>query len=129
MLANHNAAINLAVRDIDVARKFYVETLGLTLERQQGDFLLSFKTGETRLLVYKSENAGTNKATALTWPVGDEFDGLLTELKAKGVTFEHYPGLTNATVDGDIPINDSGNHRIAWFKDPDGNILSVSQHV
>lgn len=125
MLANHNAAINLAVKDIDVARKFYVETLGLTLERQQGDVLLSFKTGQTRVLVYKSDNAGTNKATAATWSVGDEFDGLLTGLKAKGVTFEQYPGLTNATVDGDIPINDHGSHRIAWFKDPDGNILSV----
>lgn len=125
MLANHSAAINLAVRDVEVARSFYVEVLGLTLERQQGDFLLSFKSAETRLLVYKSEFAGTNKATALTWSVGDEFDALVTGLKAKGVTFEEYPGITNAVVDGDIPVSGGGNHKIAWFKDPDGNILSV----
>jgi catechol 2,3-dioxygenase-like lactoylglutathione lyase family enzyme len=125
MFAKFNAAINLAVRDVEVARAFYVDVLGLTLERQQGDFLLSFKSGETRLLVYKSEFAGTNKATALTWSVGDEFDGLVTGLKAKGVGFEEYPGITNAMVDGDIPVSDGGNHKIAWFKDPDGNILSV----
>jgi catechol 2,3-dioxygenase-like lactoylglutathione lyase family enzyme len=125
MFARFNAAINLAVHDIAVARAFYVDVLGLTLERQQGDFLLSFKSGETRLLVYKSEFAGTNKATALTWSVGDEFDGLVTGLKAKGVGFEEYPGITNAMVDGDIPVSDGGNHKIAWFKDPDGNILSV----
>ena len=125
MLARFNAAINLAVRDVEVARGFYVDVLGLMLERQQGDFLLSLKSGETRLLVYKSEFAGTNKATAVTWSVGDGFDALVTGLKAKGVTFEQYPGMTNVTVDGDIPISDAANHRIAWFKDPDGNILSV----
>ena len=125
MFDTFNAAINLAVRDVEVARQFYVDVLGLTLERQQGDFLLSFKSGETRLLVYKSEFAGTNKATALTWSVGDQFVELLTALKAKGVTFEQYPGMTTSVVGDDIPVAEGGSHQIAWFKDPDGNILSV----
>jgi hypothetical protein len=73
--------------------------------------------------VYRSENAGTNRATAVTWEVGKQVDKLVRELKAKGVAFEHYdmPGLK---VEGDVHVGEG--MRIAWFKDPDGNILSIA---
>jgi catechol 2,3-dioxygenase-like lactoylglutathione lyase family enzyme len=123
MLRNQDAIANLAVKNIDVAKKFYEGTLGLTPIASEGDELVVYKSGNTRLFVYRSHYAGTNKATALTWSVGKELDEIVRALKAKGVTFEHYdmPGLK---VEGDIHIG--GDMKIAWFKDPDGNILSLT---
>jgi len=122
MLAAHNAAINLAVKDIAAARRFYEGVLGFTPQGTTGPGLVAYTTGASKLLVYVSENAGTNKATACTWSVGDELPSLVAALKAKGVPFEHYP-LPNVTMEGDLHV--FGTHKIAWFKDPDGNILSL----
>ena len=76
-----------------------------------------------RVLVYQSEHAGTNRATAATWAVGDEFDSVIDDLRGKGVTFEHYDDLPETTREGDI--HTIGGMRGVWIKDPDGNILSV----
>lgn len=121
MLENIDAAANLAVRDLGVARKFYESTLGLTKVDAEGDEVVVYKSGKTKLNVYRSQYAGTNKATAVTWPV-DDVEGVVRELKAKGVTFEHYdlPGMKR---EGDVHVG--GHMKVAWFKDPDGNILNV----
>ncbi|MCA1583608.1 MAG: VOC family protein [Acidobacteria bacterium] len=123
MLNDTNAVTNLAVKNLDVARKFYEHTLGLTPVGAEGEELVVFKTGTTRINVYQSEYAGTNKATAVTWTVGDNLENLVEKLKAKGVTFERYemPGMTHQ---GDIHV--SGDMKVAWFKDPDGNILNLA---
>jgi hypothetical protein len=78
----------------------------------------NYKTGNTTLLVYRSQFAGTNKATAVTWTV-DDVEAIARVLKDKGVTFEHYdmPGMT---LKGDVHV--AANMKAAWFKDPDGNI-------
>jgi catechol 2,3-dioxygenase-like lactoylglutathione lyase family enzyme len=72
--------------------------------------------------VYESKFGGTNQATSATWVV-DDIRAEVDELKAKGVTFEYYefPGVT---YDGDIHV--MGSMKAAWFKDPDGNILNIS---
>jgi catechol 2,3-dioxygenase-like lactoylglutathione lyase family enzyme len=72
--------------------------------------------------VYRSNYAGTNKATAVTWAVGDDIERVVRELKAKGVAFEHYD-LPDMQRDGDLHIGDG--MKVAWFKDPDGNILNI----
>ena len=71
--------------------------------------------------VYRSDYAGTNKATAVSWAV-DNVEDEVKALRDKGVRFEHYdmPGLTRQ---GDVHVSD--NMKMAWFKDPDGNILNV----
>jgi catechol 2,3-dioxygenase-like lactoylglutathione lyase family enzyme len=122
MLGNKDAIANLAVKNLDVARKFYEGTLGLKPLHVEGGELIVYKSGNSTLNVYQSRYAGTNKATAVTWTVGDEIDDVVRALKAKGVTFEHYdmPGMK---VEGDIHIG--GDMKVAWFKDPDGNILNV----
>jgi hypothetical protein len=74
------------------------------------------------LNVYRSQYAGTNRATAVTWLVGDDVEGVVRALKAKGVTFEHYD-MPNMKREGDNHV--AGDMKVAWFKDPDGNILSV----
>ena len=87
----------------------------------ENEEVLAFKTGQSTLFVYRSQYAGTNKATAVTF-VAEEVDDLVRKLKGRGVTFEHYD-LPNMTRQGDIHV--AGSMRTAWFKDPDGNIFSV----
>ena len=84
---------------------------------------MTYQVGPSFLLVYPSEYAGTNRATGATWAVGDDFEAVIEDLREKGVTFEQYdlPGRT--TREGDIHV--MGEMRAAWFKDPDGNILSL----
>jgi catechol 2,3-dioxygenase-like lactoylglutathione lyase family enzyme len=122
MLGNKEAVANLAVKDLERARKFYEETLGLTPIQTEGDDLVVFQSGISTLNVYRSQYAGTNRATAVTWAVGDEIEALVSELKAKGVRFEHYD-MPDTTLEGDIHV--AGEMKVAWFKDPDGNILNL----
>ena len=121
MLGTRNAVANLAVRDLDRARDFYTDTLGLEEIDQEGDELIVLKSGDSAVSVYRSDYAGTNKATAVTWAV-DDIDAEVSALKQKGVMFEHYdmPGLE---VRGDVHVGEG--MKIAWFKDPDGNILNI----
>ncbi|MER9023495.1 VOC family protein [Mesorhizobium sp. M0815] len=122
MLANSNATANLAVKDLAKARTFYEGTLGLKEVHNEGGELIVYKSGDTSINVYHSNFAGTNKATAVTWTVGDELGKIVEALKSKGVTFEHYdmPGLT---LEGDVHVGQG--MKVAWFKDPDGNILNL----
>jgi catechol 2,3-dioxygenase-like lactoylglutathione lyase family enzyme len=122
MLRDTNVMATVAVRKIDVARRFYEDTLGLEVSATEGDAVRAYRSGESTLLVYESSFAGTNKATSATWIVGDELDGIVRALTAKGVTFEHYD-LPDTTRQADVHV--SGKTRVAWFKDPDGNILSI----
>jgi catechol 2,3-dioxygenase-like lactoylglutathione lyase family enzyme len=122
MLRDRDAVANLAVKDLPIARAFYEGTLGLEAVDKQGDELIVFRSGKTTVNVYRSKEAGTNKATAVTWAVGDQLRATVQRLKSKGVTFEHYdmPGLT---LDGDVHVG--YGMEVAWFKDPDGNILNL----
>jgi catechol-2,3-dioxygenase len=121
MLGNTNAASNIAVRDLNAAKKFYEETVGLQPIGGQGDEVIVFRSGNSMINVYRSQYAGTNKATAVTWTL-DDVEGAVQTLKGKGVKFEHYniPGMTRQ---GDVHIG--GDMKVAWFKDPDGNILNI----
>jgi catechol 2,3-dioxygenase-like lactoylglutathione lyase family enzyme len=123
MFQDKPSAATVAVKNMRTARRFYEETLGLRPNGDVGPAARSYQTGGTTLLVYESQFAGTNKATAATWMVGDEVDGIARDLKAKGVKFEHYD-MPDTTRQGDVHV--SGNIRVAWFKDPDGNILSIA---
>jgi catechol 2,3-dioxygenase-like lactoylglutathione lyase family enzyme len=122
MLQDKDAVANLAVKTMDAAREFYEGTLGLQLIDSMGDDMVAYRSGTTTLNVYRSDFAGTNKATAVTWAVGDEIERVVRELKAKGVAFEHYD-LPDMQRDGDLHIGDG--MKVAWFKDPDGNILNI----
>ena len=122
MLKDKPSSAIVAVKDIARARDFYSNTLGLELDNEMDD-VLAYRTGTTSLVVYRSDEAGTNKANAVVWDVGSEIDSITADLKAKGVEFEHYPELFGGKMDGDIHVAD--DFRAVWFKDPDGNILAV----
>ena len=118
-----NVATNLAVSDIARARSFYGGVLGLEEVGREGEHLVTYRSGSSLLFVYKSEFAGSNQATAATWLVGDGVDQIATALKAKGVVFEHY-AMPDLRLEGDVHVGHG--MRVAWFKDPDGNILSLA---
>ena len=122
VLGDRPAIANIAVKDLDVAREFYEDTLGLAPVGAEGNEVIMFRSGDSIINVYRSEYAGTNKATALTWDVGSDLEEVVRALQAKGVAFEHYdmPGMTRR---GDVHV--AGDLKVAWFKDPDGNILNV----
>ena len=85
MLQGKDAAATIAVSDVERAREFYEGTLGLTaIQADPGGIL--YKTGSSVILVYPSEFAGTNKATAATWAVGDDFDAIVGGLAESGTT-------------------------------------------
>ncbi|WP_395651520.1 VOC family protein [Brevundimonas sp.] len=123
MLRDRNSSAIVAVRDIDRARAFYEDTLGLKRLDGAGEEMLAFATGETVLTVYVSEFAGTNRANAVTWDMRGDMVETVEALKAKGVAFEHYPDLPDLTLNGDI--HEAGDIKLVWFKDPDGNILHL----
>ena len=125
MLAGKEPIGTIAVKDLAVARKFYEGTLGLKVEDASGSEAHTYRRGGSRLIVYRSEFAGTNKATALNFMVGDEIDRIVKGLRDRGVRFEHYD-MPEMTRDGDIHV--AGPMKAAWFKDPDGNILCVMNH-
>ena len=123
MLTNAPVAAVVAVSDMEKGKEFYEGTLGL----QKSDMddpggVLSVCGIVSRVLVYESQYAGTNEATAASWLVED-IDQAIADLKGKGVSFEQYE-LPGVTRDGDVHV--MGEMKAAWFKDPDGNILNLT---
>ena len=120
MLGATQSIATIAVRNLEEARVYYEEKLGLEVARELPEGI-AYRTGSTTLLVYASRYAGTNQATCVTWAIED-VEQVARELSANGVTFEHY-ALPGTTVEGDVHVE--GGRKAVWFKDPDGNILSV----
>ena len=123
MLRDHDSSAIVAVGDLERARAFYSDVLGLELAGGGADGMpLVYKTGATRLTVYPSKEAGTNRANAVAWGVGGDLDAIVAALEAKGADFQHYPEI--GRLDGNVHV--AGDARLVWFKDPDGNILHLN---
>ena len=122
MLKDKDSSAIVAVSDIDRAKDYYGRVLGLEATESMGDEVVAYRTGRTGLTVYRSDYAGTNKANAVTWEVGDELSAIVDDLKAKDVLFEHYD-MPGAAFDGAVHHADGMD--LVWFKDPDGNILHL----
>lgn len=122
MLRDHSSAAIVPCRDIDAAKAFYTGTLGLALIADHGA-VFTLKTGATRLHVYRSDFAGTNRANAVVWDAGDQVEAIAADLRGKGVTLDEYPEGFDGVTDG---VHRLGGFRAIWFKDPDGNILHVN---
>lgn len=121
MLNHFDAMATIAVKDVKAARQFYEGTLGLTVvDESMG--AITYQSGTSRLILYESQFAGTNHATTVTWRVGDEIEAIVRSIGAKGVKFEHYD-FPQVSRKGDIHA--AGNLRMAWLRDPAGNILAL----
>ncbi len=123
MLKDKPSSAIIAVKDIERARSFYSDILGLELADEEMDGVLGFRTGDTWLIVYRSDDAGSNRANAVVWSVGDDMEAIVADLRAKGVGFERYPDM-GMDLKGDIYV--AGDMQMVWFKDPDGNILHLN---
>jgi catechol 2,3-dioxygenase-like lactoylglutathione lyase family enzyme len=122
MLNDHDSSAILAVSDLDRARTFYGDLLGLELVEENMESVLVYRTGATRLVVYQSDHAGTNRANSVVWGVGEDLDAIVTALEAKGAAFEHYPDI--GRLQGNVHL--AGGAKLVWLKDPDGNILHLN---
>lgn len=122
MLKDKDSSAIVAVRNIAAARGFYVDLLGLE-PLHEDDTMLVLRTGATQLVVYVSDFAGTNKANAVVWGVGEEIEAIASALLGKGVRFEHYPEMG---MDYSGGIHRRGDYKGAWLKDPDGNVLHLN---
>jgi predicted enzyme related to lactoylglutathione lyase len=114
----------LPASDIERAKAWYAEKLGLRPAREDMGGAL-YEIEATRFLLYPSQFAGTNKATSAGFTV-DDVEETVAKLREKGVTFEEYdfPGLK--TENGVATFeSEQGTGKAAWFKDSEGNILSV----
>ncbi len=124
MLADFNLDPALPASDINRAKAFYREMLDLKPIDETPDGGAMYETGSSRFLVYPSAFAGTNKATAAGWEVTD-IDGIVSELRARGVKFQEYEFDEIKTINGIAALPD-GN-KAAWFVDSEDNILSLFQ--
>lgn len=123
MLGDKSAMATIAVKDLAAARKFYEGTLKFKKLDEEGEEAVTYQSGKSEIVVYRSEFAGGNKATAATWNVGDEIDDIVKDLRSQGVPFEHYK-MPDMELKGDVHVG--GGMKVAWFKDPDGNILALT---
>jgi catechol 2,3-dioxygenase-like lactoylglutathione lyase family enzyme len=121
-LGNEQVRATIAVSDIHRAANFYEGTLGLAPdgESAMGAVRIYPCGRDSHLQVYESEHAGTSTATAASWSV-DDFAAVVGELGARGVTFESY-GDPSTDEQG---VHSYGEHKVVWFKDPDGNTIAV----
>jgi catechol 2,3-dioxygenase-like lactoylglutathione lyase family enzyme len=129
-LSSYRLSASIAVTDMARAEEFYEGKLGLPAARTGADGSKVYASaGDESLEVYPSpDHAGGSTATLATWHV-DDVEQTVDELASNGVTFEHYEGVLESGFDystdekGISPR--AGGGKVAWFKDPDGNIFSI----
>jgi catechol 2,3-dioxygenase-like lactoylglutathione lyase family enzyme len=117
-----NAFSGFAVPDIQAAREFYADKLGLEVSEEMDGYILNVRTGDRDTMIYAKPDHQPANCTILNFAVED-VEAAVDALSAKGVTFERYDGFDQ----DEKGIARGEGPDIAWFKDPGGNILSVLQ--
>lgn len=116
------AEATLPAKDLERAKSFYVDRLGLSVESEDSTGL-HFVVGGSRFRLFRSSGSATGSHTQLALTVPD-IEAQVNALRARGVSFEEYDYPTLKTVDG---IADLGYARAAWLKDSEGNLLGIAQ--
>ena len=129
MFKDSKAFSSFSVDDVSAAKQFYGETLELDVEELPEGLALHIAGGGD-VFIYPSSNYTAPKHTVLNFPV-DDIDEAVDELVRRGVRMEHYamPEITTDERGIFRGEGDSGPRAIAWFKDPDGHVLSVLQEA
>jgi catechol 2,3-dioxygenase-like lactoylglutathione lyase family enzyme len=133
MLQHSKVATRLPAQDLERARAFYAEKLGLEpIEERPGG--LKYKCGNGYFALFESTGAPSGEHTQMAWEV-DDLDAVMAELRRRGVVFEDVdlPGLRTvdgiAEVVGNYPSAGGVGERAAWFRDSEGNLLGIGQPV
>lgn len=122
MFKDIKAFSGFSVNDLATAKKFYGETLGISIKEIPEGLILQIAGGNGTFIYPKPDHTPAT-FTILNFPV-DDIDQAVEALKSKGIVFEHYEGMTDADGIARGIANKQGPD-IAWFKDPAGNILSI----
>jgi catechol 2,3-dioxygenase-like lactoylglutathione lyase family enzyme len=132
LLAGSSVASRLPAQDLDRARRWYADKLGLEpVEERQGG--LRYECGGVSFALFESAGKPSGAHTQMGWEVAD-IDATVTELRARGVLFEEYdlPGLQTvdgiADIEGNYPSKGTGE-RAVWFHDSEGNLIGLGQPV
>ena len=125
MLKNASIVPYIPVTNVDRARRFYEEIVGLIPKEEFAGGVIYECGSGSWVFMYPSPGAGTSKASTAFWAV-DDVAAEVAELKARGVVFEEYDMPGFKTVNG---VLTAGGAKTAWFKDSEGNILAVSQRI
>src|ERR687891_2777146 len=130
LLRDSDVATRLPAQDLERARAFYADKLGLEpVEEREGGLRYVCAAGEFAL--FESAGAPSGEHTQMGWEV-DDIEATVTDLRSRGVVFEEYdlPGLETvdgiADIEGNYPSKGSGE-RGAWFRDSEGNMLGIGQ--
>ncbi len=133
MLTNADVAARLPAQDLQRAKTFYAEKLGLMpVEERPGGLRYQCRSGSFSLFASSGQPSGTH--TQLGWEV-DDIVATVSALRARGVAFEEYdlPGLKTidgiAEVQGHYPSRGGRGERAAWFRDSEGNLLGIGQPI
>ena len=132
MLADSRVAARLPAKDLERAKRFYLEKLGLEpVEERPGG--IRYRCGGGDFALFESAGAAAGNHTQMGWEVAD-IEATVAALRARGVVFEEYdlPGLETingiAEIEGNYPSKGAGE-RGAWFRDSEGNLLGLGQPV
>ncbi|MEV2211741.1 VOC family protein [Streptomyces sp. NPDC050997] len=133
ILARGRVATRLPAQDLDRARRFYSERLGLEpVDERPGGLL--YRCGGTDFALFTSTGASTGAFTQMGWEV-DDIETVVAELKRRAVVFEEVdvPGFRTkegiAEIDGNYPSKGARGERAAWFRDSEGNLLGIGEPV
>ena len=124
MLDKSTVTANIPAADLERARAFYADKLGLTpFQEMEGVVMLYRTAANSAFSVYQTQYAGQARHTVAQWHV-DDVDASVRHLKAKGVAFEHYDDMPGVEWNDDVAsMGDMG--KAAWFKDSEDNILCI----
>jgi catechol 2,3-dioxygenase-like lactoylglutathione lyase family enzyme len=131
MLKDGKVATRIPVQDLQRARAFYAEKLGLEPSEERPGGLL-YRCGEGEFALFESAGAASGEHTQMGWEVED-IEATVEQLRARGVVFEDYdfPGLKTvngiAEIEGNYPSKGGVGERAAWFRDVDGNLFGIGQ--
>jgi predicted enzyme related to lactoylglutathione lyase len=125
MLDDSRVEANIPAGDLERARTFYADKLGLTPVQDMGPNLVYETAGGTRFNIYETAYAGQAGHTIAQWHVSD-IESQVRDLKGRGITFEVYADMPGVEWDGEI-ASMKGMGRAAWFKDSEGNTMCVDQ--
>jgi catechol 2,3-dioxygenase-like lactoylglutathione lyase family enzyme len=124
MLANCRIHSTLPATDLERAKRFYAEKLGLTPEKEEPGGLFYRCGGGTLFLLYPSQGAASGTHTQAGWLTNNDIEAEVADLKARGVVFEEYDTPDLKTVNSIATV---GPDKVAWFKDSEGNLLVLVQ--
>jgi predicted enzyme related to lactoylglutathione lyase len=124
MLGSASVTANIPAADLERARQFYADKLGLTPAQELAGVMLLYRTGAGSIFsVYQTEYAGQAGHTIAQWHVAD-VEATVRDLQGKGVAFEHYDDMPGVQWNNDV-ASMAGMGKAAWFKDSENNILCI----